>query len=159
MRRLQGRVELHEFPRLTFGAGPRRTVRYFPDKLPIGIEVSRTDHVFLYLITSPVPVDFRLFLLRHAELLRPLFRWTIRVLVSPPFAKAIRLFGHAAREELATPIPPSSAEELQWFFRERQRRQEATRPPKDERFRSACLAFRAPRFHVLYRLWQQEAIP
>jgi hypothetical protein len=49
-------------------------------------------------------MDFRLFLICHSELLRPLFGWTIRVLVPAPFAKAIRVFGHAARESLATPI-------------------------------------------------------
>ncbi len=98
MRRLQGRVELREFPRLTFGSGAKTRHRYFPDKMPIGIQSDRTDHLFLYLITSPMPMDFRLFLLRHSELLRPLNGWTIRVLVPEPFAKAIRVFGHAARE-------------------------------------------------------------
>ena len=39
----------------------------------------RIDHMFLYLITSPVPMDFRLFLLRHSELLRPLIgrEWSV----------------------------------------------------------------------------------
>ena len=64
---------MREFPRLTFGAGAESRHRYFPGKLPTGIQADRTDHVFLYLITSPVPMNFRLFLLRHSELLRPLF--------------------------------------------------------------------------------------
>ncbi len=123
MKELRGRVEVGQFPHLTFTSGARRTVRYFPDKLPIGIEASCTDHVFLYLVTRPVPLDFRLFLFRHAEVLRALTRWTLRVLVPEPFAKAIRVFGLAVRQELATPIPPAAAEELQWSFRERQRRQ------------------------------------
>src|SRR5947208_1268850 len=80
IRRLQGRVELREFRRLTFGAGAESRHRYFPDKLPVGIQADQTDHVFMYLITSPMPMDFRLFLLRHAELLRSLYHWTIRVL-------------------------------------------------------------------------------
>src|SRR3989442_4073673 len=67
IRRLQGRVELREFPRLTFGAGADSRDRNFPDKLPIGIQTNRTDHVFLYLITSPMPMDFHLFLLRHTD--------------------------------------------------------------------------------------------
>jgi hypothetical protein len=157
MRQLQGQVELREFPRLTFGSGARSTIRYFPDKLPIGIQRDKWDeHVFLYLVTSPVPMDFRLFLLRHDELLRFLVRWTIRVLVPEPFARAIRQFGHAAREQLATPIPPASAEELEWFFRERQRRQEDPSGPPDDRFRQALSLFRAPRFRALYRHWQQD---
>ena len=119
-RHLQGRVELREFPRLRFGQGAEATHRYFPDKLPIGVQRDRTNHVLLYLVTSSVPMDFRLFLLRHSELLRPLVGWTIRVLMPAPFAQAIRVFGHAARETLATPLEPGTAEGLQWFFRERQ---------------------------------------
>src|SRR5712691_744569 len=56
MRRLQGRVELREFPRLTFGNGAAAKHRYFPDKMPIGVQPDRTDHVFMYLVTSPVPM-------------------------------------------------------------------------------------------------------
>jgi hypothetical protein len=160
MRQLQGRVKLDEFPRLTFGSGARSTIRYFPDKLPIGIQQDRYDeHVFLYLVTSPVPMDFRLFLLRHGELLRSLLRWTVRVLVPEPFARAITQFGHAAREQLATPIPLESAEELEWFFQERQRRQQAPSEPPDERFRRAVSMFRWPRFRALFRVWQQEGSP
>ena len=159
VRRLQGRLEMREFPRLTFGAGTKSTHRYFPDKLPIGIQPDQTEHVFLYLITSPVPMDFRLFLLRHSELLRCLYRWTIRLLVPEPFTKAIRVFGHAAREELATPIAPSTAEGLEWFFHERQRRQATTSEPADERFRSASMSYRAPRFRALFRMWQQQGTP
>jgi len=156
MRQLQGRVELREFPRLTFGAGSRSTARYFPDKLPIGIHQDKWDeHVFVYLVTSPMPMDFRLFLLRHGELLRSVHRWRIRVLVPEPFARAIRQFGHAAREQLATPIPPASAAEIEWFFRERQRRQEGPTNVADERYRQAVAMFRAPRFRALYRFWQQ----
>jgi hypothetical protein len=156
MRVLQGRVELRDFPRLTFGTGPTSRHRYFPDKLPIGVEPFREHHVFLYLMTSPVPMDFRLFLLRHAELLRPLIQWTIRVLVPQPFSRAVRVFGHAAREELATPIAPSVADELEWLFAERQRRQLRVSEPGDARFRSATMAYRAPRFRALYRMWEQR---
>lgn len=137
MRRLQGRVELREFPRLTFGSGEKIRHRYFPDKVPIGIQSDRTDHVFMYLITSPLPMDFRLFLIRHSELLRPLTGWTIRVLVPEPFAKAVRVFGHAARETLATPIALSVAEGLQSHFHERKRLQEQPSAAPDDRFRSA----------------------
>lgn len=69
VRQLQDRVEYREFPRATYGAGTESRHRYFPDKLPIGIQSDRVDHAFMYLITSPVPMDFRLFLLRHSELL------------------------------------------------------------------------------------------
>ena len=107
-RRLDQGAEIREFPRLTFGSDQKTRHRYFPDKLPIGIQPDGTDHVFMYLITSPVPMDFRLFLIRHSELLRALNRWTIRVLVPAPIGKAIPVFGHAARETFATPITPAT---------------------------------------------------
>src|SRR5882672_84901 len=38
-----------EYPHIAFGTGARKTVRYFPDKLPIGVEKSNLDHhVFVY---------------------------------------------------------------------------------------------------------------
>src|SRR5437879_5262712 len=57
MRRLQGRLELHEFPRLTFGSGGDATHRYFPDKLPVGVQQARSDHVLLCLVNSPFQND------------------------------------------------------------------------------------------------------
>ncbi len=81
------------------------------------------------------------------------------MLVPEPFARAIRVFGHAARESLATPIAMQAADELEWFFRERQHRQQSGSEPPDERFRCASMAFRAPRFRALYRLWQHEGNP
>lgn len=158
MRLLQDRVEIRELPHLTFVGATGKTHRYFPDKLPIGFEPSRSDYVFVYLITSPVPMDFRLFLLRHAEVLRALRRWTIRVLVPSPFARAGSLFGHAAREQLATPLAPSAIEDLDWFFTERRRRQGAPSEPAEDRFRTAVMMFRSPRFQALHRMWQQDGI-
>jgi hypothetical protein len=61
VRLLHTRVEPQEFPHLRFGCEPQLTVRYFPDKLPIGLQADQTEHVFLYLVTSQLPVDFRLF--------------------------------------------------------------------------------------------------
>jgi hypothetical protein len=106
-RRLRDRDIRRDLPCLTFGAGATAQHRHFPDKLPIGIEPAWSGHVFLYLVTSPVPMDFRLFLWRHAQMLHGLHEWTIRVLVPAPFAHAIRTFGHAARETLASPLEPS----------------------------------------------------
>src|SRR5207249_4052973 len=56
----------------------------------------------------------------------------------------------------ATPIEPSVAEDLRWFFRERQHRQEASQSAPDERFRSASIAYRAPRFSAVFRRWLQD---
>ena len=57
-------------PRVVFGTGERRTTRYFPDKLPIGVSREDRDRiVFVFLVRQPSPTEFRIFLARHAELL------------------------------------------------------------------------------------------
>jgi hypothetical protein len=153
---LQQRVREDDFPQITFGSGEASTRRHFPDKLPIGIRPYSDDHVFIYLVTKPMPDDFRVFLQRHAALLGLLRRWTIQVLVPQPFATAIPRFGRAARDELATPLRLSISEELEWYFRERQRRENSANAIDQERFRRARAAFQAPRFRVLYRAWQKQ---
>jgi hypothetical protein len=70
IRHLGDRLELRDYPHLLFGDGPEKTVRYFPDKLPIGMQPHADTHVFVYLVTRPSPMDFRMFLLRHVPLLR-----------------------------------------------------------------------------------------
>jgi hypothetical protein len=66
-------------------------VRYFPDKQPIGVGRDGLTYVFLYLVASRTPMDFRLFLERHAELLRSLPAWTIRLLMPRHLACTARL--------------------------------------------------------------------
>ena len=105
IRRLGTRLEMHEYPRLVFGTPPDTTVRYFPDKLPIGIDADSRRYVFLYLPTSSVPIDFRLFLLRHAELFHALGSWTIRVLFPKVAWRSPAVFRHAAYDRLANPMP------------------------------------------------------
>jgi hypothetical protein len=157
-KRLDWPPAMSEIPQLAFGTDSTRIVRYFPDKLPIGMEGFPIEHVLVYLVTSPNPDDFRLFLGRHSEFLMRLNTWIVRVLVPQPLAHVINRFGHAARDTLATPLTPSAADELRWFFPERQRRQQdsqAGAPKDDARYGAACFTFRAPRYRVLFRLWQQ----
>jgi hypothetical protein len=150
------RLRQDEFPRLTFRAGAEKTVRYFPDKLPIGIQPYAPPHVLLYLVTRPSPADFRAFLLRHLTLLGALREWTIRLLVPTPLARVAPRFEHAAREHLATRFSPSSADDLVWFFRERQRLAASPAERGSRRFADAAKAFAGPRFAALYRAWMAE---
>jgi hypothetical protein len=108
-----------------------------------------------YLITRPAPVDFRAFLLRHFTMLKPLHKWTLRLLVPKRFEKAIPVYRHAVREELATPLHPSDADELRWLFEQRKRASGEPAFVTDRRFVEASKQFSAPRFKVLYRLWLQ----
>jgi hypothetical protein len=113
-------------------------------------------HVFVYLVTHPSPMDFRLFLLRHTALLRVLVRWTIRLLIPRQLRKARLAYQHAAREHLAEPLHPSNVETLEWLFRERRRLGEASSAPAETRYLETARAFRAPRFQALYRQWLDD---
>ena len=156
---LKTRLQKHEYPHLVFGEGDNHTFRYFPDKLPIGVEGNGGPrHVFLYLVTRDVPADFRMFLHRHAELLRALPEWTIRLLIPRRFRKAAALYRYAVRDEFATPLEPSTVEELEWFFRERQGKAQ-TAPPADLDLATAAQKFSAARFRALHRTWQREGTP
>ncbi len=156
MRHLVDRLGTGEFPHVLFGDGPAKTVRYFPDKLPIGVLPGLDSHVFVYLVTHPSPMDFRLFLLRHIALFRVLFRWTVRLLLPRQLAKARLAYLHAAREHLATPVDPSSSrpwtgcspnESVSPNRAPRLRTPASSRPPA---------AYRLPRFRALYRQWSDD---
>ena len=83
------------YPHLAFGTGAEKTMRFFPDKQPIGVPLKgHWRHVFLYLATREVPNEFRMFLLRDADLLKSVDEWTIRVLLPRRFRKAA---AHATR--------------------------------------------------------------
>jgi hypothetical protein len=50
---LSSRLNRDDLPHLTFVGGGSKTVRYFPDKLPIGVGADRQTHVFTYLVNRP----------------------------------------------------------------------------------------------------------
>src|SRR5688572_17387301 len=86
------RIAHRDLPSVTFRGQGAQTVRFFPDKLPIGVDADGETYTFLYLLTQDLPIDFRGFLERHAELLRSVRAWTIRVLVPAHMTDAIRLY-------------------------------------------------------------------
>lgn len=148
------------FPHLIFGAGRETTVRYFPDRLPVGVMPGGQEHVFLYLVTRQVPVDFRPFLLRHAELLRALPSWTLQLLVPTHCADATDAYLTAARQELASPLRPAVVEELRWYFAERRRLETTGGDSMDPgRYQRLRKGFGAPRYSVLYRTWRHVGEP
>jgi len=147
------------YPHVTFGTGAEKTTRFFPDKLPIGVPLKgRGRHVFLYLATRDVPVDFRAFLLQHADLLKAVDEWTIRVLLPRRFRKAAALYRYAVRDAFLMPLTPQDTDELDWYFRGR--RGEVVCPSRDRDLDLATAArkFGAARFEALYRLWQHRGV-
>ncbi len=156
-RTLSVRLRREEYPRLTFGEQPNIVTRYFPDKLPIGIERNGYGrHTFVYLVTRDVPVDFRMFLFRHAELLRALHEWTVRVLIPRRFRKAVALYRRAFQDEFARPLDLSTANRLPAYFREHQNNGGHLSQPNDEELARAFRRFGAVRFSWLYRAWLSD---
>lgn len=142
-------------PRVVFGESPNLTVRHFPDKLPIGISPDGRQHVFLYLLVSPLAHDFRVFLRRHAELLRALPAWSIQLLV--PVSQTDRegraqdlanLYEHAFRQELGAPLDPVTANELRWFW---QASTVTSGVADEKRMQRGRRIFGTPRFRALRR--------
>lgn len=153
---LSHRVPRRELPMLTFRGADleAETARYFPDKLPIGINEDGRA-VFLYLVTRAVPIDFRAFLERHAELLRQLPAWTVRLLVPRHMSNAVPVYQAAFREQLLMALEPALLEDLRWYFHARKKG--VTGP--DERFDQTARAFGTPRFQALYRAWRERGEP
>lgn len=152
---LHSRIDRAELPHLTFRSGIKETVRFFPDKLPIGLQPDGR-YVFTYLLNRQVPVDFRAFLHRHAPLLKALPLWSVRLLVPSHLSAAIGTYEAAWREEILSPLRPSTADELRWYFEQRRQIEGAVSGLSDQensRFEKARQAFSAPRFRVLYRSW------
>jgi len=146
------------YPRLLFGEGVRRTIRYFPDKLPIGLELGngRSRHVFVYLVRQTNPNDFRLWLLRHGELFRALHEWTVRIVFPKRLYKARALHLWAFRDDLRTRLSFSAAQEFEWYLRVRHGRHltDTTTPPYAT-FEEAAKKFRGARFRALEHVWLQ----
>jgi len=145
------------YPHLTFGAGTDKTTRFFPEKMPIGVPLKgERRHVFLYLATRRVPSEFRVFLLRHADLLKWVGEWTIRVLFPRRFRKSAALYRYAVRDAFLMPLSPREVEELDWYFRGRRGELVYPSPDRDLDLRTAARRFRAARFEALYRVWLQR---
>jgi hypothetical protein len=155
--RLKDDVPKHWYPRITFGEGPEQTTRYFPEKLPIGVPRDGGDrHVFVYLVTREVPSEFRLFMLRHADLLKWLYEWTVRILIPRRFRKAAALYRYAVRDVVMTHLTPMQLEELDWYFRLRRGHLVCPSPDPDLTLTSAARKFGSARFEALHRMWERE---
>ena len=139
-------------PALVFRSATSETVRHFPHKLPIGLASDGRNHVFLYLATRPMPIDFRMYLEQHAELLRALPEWTVRVLFPRHLTSAKGRYQHAFREQVAMPLRQPLIDELRWLFEARRNSVTTDRT----RLERATHAFAGPRFRALYRWWLER---
>ena len=143
------------FPHSNFGVGATGRVGLFPDALPIGVDAA--GHVaFVFVVTSPDTDDLRGFLQRHADLVRRLRGWTIRLVLPPHLSTIKSSLETLVRGELATPLSPMTLAELRWYFDQRRLATAARTKPSDLRFRRAERAFASTRFRLLYRRWLSD---
>ena len=138
-----------QLPRVVFGTNGDVTTRFFPDKLPIGVSPDKRSYVLVYLLVDPATRDFRTFLRRHAELLRPMPKWTVRLLVPLGLEECIADYRRAFKEELASPLHAQVADELRWFCQHGKSLGAVERA----RLLRARRAFRSPRFLALRKAW------
>jgi hypothetical protein len=149
-------IAVEDLPSLVFNQSGTRTVRLFPEKLPIGLGASN-DIVFVYVVADPTGRDFRAFLDSHRRLLQRLQRWTIR-LAFPAGARDAQAVHFAIADDFAgPPLRNAVAEEFRWFCHARRALDEGgpTAGALDtHRYAAARRAFGASRFYAAYRAWR-----
>jgi hypothetical protein len=139
-------------PHVVVGKGAGRQLRLFPEDQPIGVTTTGRV-VFTYLVTAWGMEALRVFVQRHADLLRALPGWTLRLVLPPQLADSMKRFEDVARDEL-TPLEPRLLAELKWYFAKRR----STPNPRalsfeDPEFWEHQAAFASPQFQQLYRRW------
>jgi hypothetical protein len=145
-----------DLPHATVGDGDRRRVRYFPDRLPIGVHLAGRG-VVVYVVTDPWLDEFRVFLERHAALLRALPAWTLRIVVPPQFPDIAQRAKQVVGNQLLAPLRAETLDELRWYFDQLRAQPTQSRGGDlDGRFYRARDAFSAPRFKALYKAWRQN---
>jgi hypothetical protein len=146
------RMAREELPHITVRQGDAVTVRYFPERLPIGISPDGRG-VLAFVVDDPCFDAFRDFLMRHAALLRALPCWTLR-LVLPPHAESMPGAAMAVvSEQLLAPVSPRVVEELRWYFEQAQK---GHHDESDDRYRRARSTFSTHRWRAVYRGWRHE---
>jgi hypothetical protein len=150
------RIAPSDLPHVSVGEGDTRTVRYFPERLPIGIHLAGRG-VVVYVVTDPWLDDFRVFLERHAALLRALPAWTLRIVVPPQFPGIGERAKQVVWNQLLTPLDQGTIDTLRWYF-EQVRAHPAPSRCADvgPRFYRTRDAYSEPRYKALYRVWKQD---
>lgn len=151
-----------DLPRLIFEGGGSRTVRYFPDKLPLGLSDASDEVAILYLVTEPTARLFRTFLEAHRALLQRLSRWRLLLVVPRVFATAEAAHRAAVTDLCAAPLRPAVVDEFRWFCGIRRTVEEGVAPRlafDAARYGRARRAFSTPRFFAAYREWLRGGDP
>ncbi len=149
------RVRPEDLPHVSVGKGERRSARYFPDRFPIGIHPS-CRAVLVYVFIDHTLMEFRLFLERHAALLRALPASTVRVVLPPLFSDMSQRVHVAFITQLDSTLGPERVYAVRKRFE----------GVKTQHYRYAWYGTRtyapdsdppaAPKYHALFRVWNQK---
>jgi hypothetical protein len=113
--------------------------------------------VLVYAVVDATLDEFRVFLERHAPVLRALPAWTLRIVVPPHLPKIGQRAKQVVWNQLLTPLRAEVIDELRWYFQQARSHVAPSRcDDLDERFFQAREAFPAPRFKALFRIWKQD---
>ena len=137
-------------PHVMVGQGAGQRLRLFPEDQPIGVTTTGRV-VFTY--PAYETEGLRAFVQRHADLLKALPGWMLRLVLPQQLADFAPRFEGAVRDEL-TPLRPELLAELNWYVAKRR----STPNPRalsfeDPEFWERQAAFASPRFQQLYRRW------
>lgn len=150
-------IAREELPHVTSGIGERRTVRNFPDRLPIGIHLAGRG-VLVYVVLEPTMNDFRQFLERHAAVLRALPAWTVRVVVPTQFQSDMALKAKQAFvTQLVVPAcSPSKVERIRQRFKDVRTQVYSFDFGPTDQYVEDRDHLAAPRYHALFKVWKTE---
>jgi hypothetical protein len=148
-----------ELPHVTSGIGERRTVRYFPDRLPIGIHLAGRG-VLVYIVLDPTLNDFRLFLERHAAVLRALRAWTVRVVI-PMQLQVVTDLAQKVKQAFFTQLvvpafSPARIDKVRQRFKDVRTQVHPFDFGPTDQYAEDRDYLAAPRYHVLFKVWKTE---
>ena len=143
-------------PHANVGGDALHVVRLFPERVPIGVDLSGR-WVFIYLVSEGGVDAFRRFLQRYGELFAALPAWTLRIVLPPHLDSLAGPCQDLVRQELASPVRDDILIELKRYFQQRRASViERSAIQDEESYHEARFAFGAPRFEVLYRRWLSD---
>ena len=148
-------VPREDMPSLVFEQGGSRTVRCFPDKLPIGKD-SLGRLLFVYLVTDPNPDAVRRFMQRHRPVFRRVPRWTLGLFFPGHLVGAEERIRAGVMESFAEPVRSSVLDEFKWFCLARRTVEQGGGAVDRLRYSRARRAFGSPHFYAAYRSWLRE---
>lgn len=148
------RVQPDAMPQVKAPRGSLEPVRYFPDRLPVGVHPGGR-WILICLVTQDAHREIRAFLERHLLLLAGLPAWTLRVAIPAHMATYATPLVDEVKHALRYRVGGQIADDLRWYF---EQRRSGSRPGSllddDERaYRARLRRFSGVGFSALYTLW------